>query len=116
MKEPGPSRFCGTAVDGPQGPPRQLKKGLLLAAKKTGAYFIPMACSGTRVISFTKAWDKTIIPLPFSKIVMAFDRPFIIPPDISREDFDTLFERTENVLNELTDTVDKLAGYQTVRE
>ncbi len=116
MKGPGPSRFCGTAVDGPQGPPRQLKKGMLLAAKKTGAYFIPMACSGTRVITFPKAWDKTIIPLPFSKIVVAFDQPFIIPPDISREDFDQLFRRTESTLNELTDTVDKLAGYQTVTE
>ena len=112
LKAPGPTRFCGTAVDGPQGPARQLKKGLLLAAKKTGASFIPIAWSGARVITFSKTWDKTIIPLPFSKIVMAFHQPVVIPPDVSKENFDQIFDRTEKTLNELTDTVDKLAGYR----
>jgi len=111
MNKGGATRFCGTAVDGPRGPARILKKGMLVLVKETGAYFIPIACSGTKVITFHKAWDKTIIPYPFSKIVMEFAAPLIIPKDISEEELENLRIRTEKTLNELTDNVDKIAGY-----
>ncbi len=112
MNKDGDPKFCGTAVDGPRGPARVLKKGMLVLAKETGSYFIPMACSGTKVITFHKAWDKTIIPYPFSTVVMEFHDPFIIPKDISEEDLENLRVRTEKIFNELTDNVDKIAGYK----
>jgi hypothetical protein len=111
MNKGGVMRFCGTAVDGPRGPTRILKKGMLVLAKETGANFIPIACSGTKVITFNKAWDKTIIPYPFSKIVMEFAAPLIIPKDISEEELENLRVKTEKTLNELTDNVDRIAGY-----
>jgi len=112
MNKGGVMRFCGTAVDGPRGPARILKKGMLVLAKETGAYFIPIACSGTKVKTFHRAWDKTIIPYPFSKIVMEFATPFIIPKDISEEDMENLRIKVERILNELTDNADKIAGYK----
>jgi len=111
MNKGGAPKFCGTAVDGPRGPARILKKGMLVLAKETGSYFIPMACSGTKVITFHKAWDKTIIPYPFSAVVMEFQDPFIIPKDISEEELENLRVRTEKIFNEITDNVDKIAGY-----
>ena len=57
-----PAKICGTPMDGPRGPARIMKKGMLVLAKETDSWFIPMACSGTRVITFHKAWNKTIIP------------------------------------------------------
>ncbi len=111
MNKRGEPKFCGTAVDGPKGPARILKKGLLVLAKETGSYFIPMACSGTKIITFHKAWDKTIIPYPFSTVVMEFHDPFIIPKDISEEELENLRVRTEKIVNEITDNVDKIAGY-----
>jgi hypothetical protein len=112
MNQDQERRFCGTAVDGPRGPARMLKKGMLAAAKRTGAWFIPMACSGTRVFTFPKAWDRTILPQPFSRVVMDFGRPFQIDPNISDEDFETLRIETERVLNDLTDGVDQACGYK----
>ena len=111
MNKGGAPKFCGTAVDGPRGPARILKKGMLVLAKETGSYFIPMACSGTKVITFHKAWDKTIIPYPFSTVVMEFHDPFIIPKDISEEELENLRVRTEKIFNKITDNVDKIAGY-----
>ncbi|OQW99514.1 MAG: hypothetical protein BWK74_02025 [Desulfobacteraceae bacterium A6] len=111
MNKGGAPKFCGTAVDGPRGPARILKKGMLVLAKETGSYFIPMACSGTNVITFHKAWDKTIIPFPFSTVVMEFHDPFIIPKDISEEELENLRVRTEKIFNEITDNVDKITGY-----
>jgi hypothetical protein len=106
--------FAGTAVDGPQGPPRKLKKGLLLAAKQTNAFFIPMACSGTALITFTKAWDKTIIPLPFSKVVVTFHAPFPLKRDDAPEEVNRLQREAEQALNHLTDEVDSVCGYEGV--
>jgi lysophospholipid acyltransferase (LPLAT)-like uncharacterized protein len=107
----GEKRFCGTAVDGPRGPARVLKKGMLVAAKESDAYFIPMACSGTNVFTFPKSWDKTILPKPFSKMVIAFGQPFKIPWDISEMDLEVLRQKAEKVLNEITDKVDQVCGY-----
>lgn len=104
--------FCGTAVDGPKGPARVLKKGLLVLAKSTGSYFIPMACSGKKVITFHKAWDKTIIPYPFSRMIIKFGEPIMIPKDISEDELERLRINTENILNEITDDVDKISGYK----
>lgn len=61
MQETHEKRLCGTPVDGPRGPARIVKKGMLAVAKEAGALFVPIACSGTRVLTFHKAWDKSMI-------------------------------------------------------
>jgi lysophospholipid acyltransferase (LPLAT)-like uncharacterized protein len=111
MRGKGETRFCGTAVDGPRGPARVMKTGMLAVAKESGAWFVPMACSGTNVITFPKAWDRTIIPKPFSKIIMDFGEPFLIPQTISQNEMERLRERTGRILNTMTDNVDRLCGY-----
>ncbi len=111
MQVQGTTRFCGTAVDGPGGPARVMKTGMLAVAKESGSWFIPMACSGTHVITFPKAWDRTIIPKPFSKMVMEFGEPFIIPKDISLLDMEEMRRNTGVLLNKLTDNVDRICGY-----
>ena len=104
-------RLCGTPVDGPRGPARKMKKGMLALAKETGAVFIPMACSGTRVMTLKKAWDKTILPKPFSRVMVDFDEPVFIPKDMSDADFEKIRLDLENRLDRLTDKVDALCGY-----
>lgn len=63
----------GLAVDGPKGPPYVTKGGICVAAARTGAPILPhiwTAESNVRVNS----WDRTIIPKPFSRLVMIIDR------------------------------------------
>ncbi len=102
-------RICSTPVDGHQGPARKLKKGML--AKETDAIFIPMACSGKRVITFSRAWDQTILPLPFSEMFIDFHPPFKVPSNLSEPEMEEWRVRVENILNQLTDRVDRIAGY-----
>lgn len=104
-------KICSTPVDGPQGPDRRLKKGMLILAKETDAFFIPTACSGKRVITFSKAWDRTILPLPFSEMLIDFHPPFKIPSNLSDSELEEWRVKTEDILNQLTDRVDKIAGY-----
>lgn len=111
MKDRSEKRLCGTAVDGPRGPAREMKKGMAAVAKESGSWFIPMACSGTRVITFSKAWDKTIIPKPFSRVVIDFGEPVSIPAEATEEEFNRTCEDIEEELNRLTDKVDRISGY-----
>lgn len=111
MKDKSEKRLCGTAVDGPRGPARKMKKGMAAVAKESGSWFIPMACSGTRVITFSRAWDKTIIPKPFSRVVIDFGEPVRIPKDASEEEFGRICEEIEDELNRLTDKADRICGY-----
>jgi lysophospholipid acyltransferase (LPLAT)-like uncharacterized protein len=104
--------LCGTAVDGPQGPPRKLKKGMVAVARQTGALFVPMACSGDRVITFAKAWDQTILPKPFSRMVIEFGEPVAIPEDIPDDQIEPLCQQLEEALNQMTDRLDHLCGYK----
>ncbi len=110
MSDGSDKRLCGTAVDGPRGPARVLKKGMLALAKESGAWFVPMACSGDRVWTFPRAWDRTIVPKPLSRVVIDFAQPFRIARDISDTQLETLRQKTEIVLNDLTDRLDRLCG------
>ena len=104
-------RLCGTPVDGPKGPHRKMKKGMLALAKETGAVFIPMTCSGNRVITLERAWDKTILPKPFSQVVVDFGEPVFVPKDVTDEEFEGIRQDLEIKLNQLTDKVDQICGY-----
>lgn len=107
--------LCGTAVDGPRGPARIMKKGMAAVARQTGALFVPMACSGNRLITFSRAWDKTILPKPFSRITIIFGEPVRIPADLGNSELETICQDLEDRLNHLTDEVDRICGYRTVR-
>jgi lysophospholipid acyltransferase (LPLAT)-like uncharacterized protein len=111
MKATHEKRLCGTPVDGPRGPARVVKKGMLAVAKEAGVLFVPIACSGTRVLTFRKAWDKTMIPLPFSKMVIEFGEPIRVPADADDAEMEMVRRRAEQTLNEMTDHLDRICGY-----
>jgi len=75
----------GLAIDGPKGPPYVSKYGIAEAAARTGApilLHIWYAKSNIRVNS----WDRTIIPKPFSEIVMIIDqKPIYVPANDSKD-------------------------------
>lgn len=65
--------------DGPRGPRRDLKSGVLAAAQRAGVPVIPVyaeARSAWRLDS----WDRFVIPKPFAKIRVAYGRPLHIAP------------------------------------
>lgn len=89
------------AVDGPRGPHRIAQQGILFAARKTGIPVVPMTFAARRVRVFEKAWDKYILPLPFTRVVIAYDEGFMVPDD---SDTDYLSRRATE-LGELLDNL-----------
>lgn len=53
--------------DGPAGPARVLKKGVLHLAVKSGAPIVPLTISATRFVPWP-SWDSKRFPLPFSRV------------------------------------------------
>ncbi len=97
----------GLAIDGPKGPPYVSKHGIAKAAARTGApilLHIWYAKSNIRVNS----WDRTIIPKPFSELVMIIDqKPIYVPANDSREHLEQYRKIINARLLHLTYQVDK---------
>lgn len=77
LREGGVS--AGVIVDGPRGPALEAKVGALVLARATGLPVVP----GTwwaRPLVRVQSWDRTIVPLPFSRIVFAFAPPLFVEP------------------------------------
>ncbi|MFN9822228.1 MAG: lysophospholipid acyltransferase family protein, partial [Akkermansiaceae bacterium] len=83
--------------DGPKGPRYQVQPGLLKIAQSTGSDIIPIHIlygSAWR----RSSWDRFVIPKPFSKVIVTFDKPISIPKNLSEADFETARLNLENSL------------------
>ena len=68
--------------DGPTGPRHKLKPGIVYMAQQTGAPIIPVTFAARRAFRF-KSWDRFVVPLPFTRVLVRAGRPFYIPREAS---------------------------------
>lgn len=61
--------------DGPRGPRRQLKGGVLVAAQRGGATVVPLHAGADRAWHL-RSWDRFLIPKPFARVRIAYGEPF----------------------------------------
>ncbi len=74
--------------DGPRGPRRTAKSGVLQTARATGAVIVPVgAAAGWQ--SRLKSWDRMIVPWLGSRIVFVAGTPITIAPDATPADVDS---------------------------
>lgn len=69
---------CAITPDGPRGPRREIKKGVVDLARLTGCPVVPFAFEAERCWRL-KSWDRFIIPKPFSRAVFVYGEPIHIP-------------------------------------
>jgi len=91
------------AVDGPHGPYRQSKPGVLFLAAKLGYPIVPLTFSADRYWILESTWDKFLIPKPFSKCVVAMGRPI----SIEKIRNGLTIEELDSIINEWTDGWDE---------
>ena len=89
-------------VDGPRGPRRQIKIGMLLAAQKAG---VPLFLARIRAKGFRleKSWDKSLIPYPFAKIDVLTSGPFFVDKSCDKDRLKELGVELKNKLDQLGD-------------
>lgn len=67
--------ILGITPDGPRGPIYSVPESLLLIAQKSGALLVPLAWASRRAYAF-RSWDRITLPLPFSRAIAIWGRPF----------------------------------------
>jgi len=91
----------GLVVDAPTGPAHVSKIGIILAARMTGLPILPVMWSADRFWRI-KDWDRTMIPKPFSRIILVYDQNLIhVPQKASRGECEQLRRHLDNVLNRM---------------
>lgn len=79
----GDQTHLAITPDGPRGPRREIKPGIVMVAAQSG---LPIILVG---IGFTQAcraasWDRFAVPLPFSTLVGVISEPIEVPRDLDR--------------------------------
>jgi len=105
-------RIVATVADGPQGPAFRAKPGLVRIAQRSGVHLMPATWSATKVWMFSKAWDKMIIPKPFSRIVVFAWEPYLIPKNAQGDEFDVHVKEMERILILMTRDVDAMVKHR----
>ncbi len=98
------------AVDGPRGPYREVKPGAVFVAKKLGVPLVPVSTSAWPSLVFENAWDRYLLPLPFSRALVHFGEPMFLDPDVSDRSIDQDSQRLGRVLERLDAEADALVG------
>ena len=70
---------AGTPVaftpDGPRGPRRELKPGVVAAAQRGAGVIVPLHVEADRAWRL-HSWDRFVIPKPFARVRISYGRPF----------------------------------------
>lgn len=98
-------KIGGHIVDGPTGPPRVIKPGLISLAQSANAVICPT------VVSYEKAWianswDRFMVPKPFSRVLLRFGSIFAVPEINSNEQFESFRRKVEGNLIKEYEAVD----------
>lgn len=99
----------GLTPDGPKGPPREVKTGIIVTAKLCGLPIVPVSCAA-RPARRLGSWDRTLLPLPFGRAVFLYGEPLRVPRDADDEAVERSRAALEAELDRLTDEADRILG------
>lgn len=105
----GPGVGGGLVVDAPRGPYGEPKIGIVKLARDAGRPLVPVSL-WARPCILGRNWDRTILPLPFSRIVLKFGEPIAVPADASAEECEHIRRHLAEKLMEELFAVQGAAG------
>lgn len=97
----------GITPDGPRGPARKVKPGVLRVAQLSGAPIVPIANAQSRRLEIGRAWDKFHVPLPFGRAAVVYGAPVEVGPE---DDLDRKAAELETALDRATAEADRLVA------
>jgi lysophospholipid acyltransferase (LPLAT)-like uncharacterized protein len=69
-------------VDGPRGPARVAKAGIVAAARLARVPILPVTITARPSLRFA-SWDRMRLPLPFARVIVHYSEPLSIARDLS---------------------------------
>lgn len=95
--------------DGPKGPARIAKDGVIYAAQATGLPIIPLAFAAKRK-KLIASWDRMVVPWPFTPAVYVYGEPIVVPRRAEIEPYRLQLEQSMNALVEEAERLVQKSG------
>lgn len=86
--------------DGPRGPRRTMKDGIVYLASKSGRPIVPLSVECSSAWHFQGKWTDLVVPKPFSRVRLILGEPLYVPDNLTREQ---LLEITNQVQARMDD-------------
>jgi lysophospholipid acyltransferase (LPLAT)-like uncharacterized protein len=96
--------------DGPRGPRRTTKPGVVYIAAKSGRSIVPTAFIAKRAWEIPGRWTTLSIPKPFTTVYALSAAPIPIDEAASSEELASLEEHLQNEMNRLSIHAQQMAG------
>jgi len=93
--------LLGMTPDGPRGPERKVKPGLVYLASRTGWPVVPLA-SASRPAWVFESWDRFRVPRPFARVHVAYGEPIAVPRELDAGAEEAWRARLEAAIDTLT--------------
>jgi lysophospholipid acyltransferase (LPLAT)-like uncharacterized protein len=97
-------------VDGPRGPARRVKPGVVELAHETGAAIIPVSLSARRRWE-APSWDRFQVPLPFTRVRIEVHPPIEVRRQLSPAEQEEVREAVEKQLERGAAELDAAWGH-----
>ena len=94
------------SVDGPLGPRRVCKPGIVKIANSEGIAIIPLGIAVDRAWRL-KSWDRFEIPKPFARITIHYPSPIFVPSEIKSGEVERYTARVTEALNVMDKKAEK---------
>lgn len=95
--------------DGPRGPARRAKPGVVALARLTGRAIVPVGISARPRIRFG-SWDETLLPLPFARVVCCYGEPIAVSAEADGDALERARTALERELDRLTEAAEAELG------
>lgn len=97
------------ATDGPRGPQRQVKDGIVYVASQTGRLILPVAITAKHAWRPRGRWTDMTIPLPFTKAWFLIGTPIAVPADLRPAQLAEWRERLQQAMDDLDEQAQRMA-------
>ncbi|MEO1980549.1 MAG: lysophospholipid acyltransferase family protein [Fuerstiella sp.] len=87
--------------DGPRGPRRVMKDGIVYLSSRTGRPVVPTTLTGDSYWSIPGGWSDMMLPKPFSKMILLAGDPIEVRPDLTREQISEVAEKIQKEMDRL---------------
>ncbi|MEZ6128018.1 MAG: lysophospholipid acyltransferase family protein [Planctomycetaceae bacterium] len=87
--------------DGPRGPRRVMKDGIVYLASRTGRPIIPTTLTATSYWSIPGGWSDMLIPKPFSKALLLAGPALEVPPGLTRQQISEYAELVQKEMDRM---------------
>lgn len=94
-------RDAAFTIDGPRGPKFVAKRGSVILSRSTGAAILCFHIALRKACVFSKTWDQTQFPHPFSRAAIFIAPPIVVTEDADEEAQNRSQREVQKVLDEL---------------